>query len=97
MPTSPGDKFAAIARPDRYEPVRPSRLTARQRREYTDLHTAWQHAAKDAEDGSDGAQWERLDIAAQRAYDSLVDWVEENDLNYTAQDPRGPRLITWED
>lgn len=30
------------------------------------------------------------DHAEQEAYDELVDWVEEHDLNGTKHDPRGP-------
>jgi hypothetical protein len=32
---------------------------------------------------------ERQCLAAEKAWDDLVDFVEENDLNYTKYDPRG--------
>lgn len=50
------------------------------------LMIAWKAAyARKVEEGSVAA-----DHAEQEAYDELIDWVEENDLNGTVHDPRGP-------
>lgn len=55
------------------------------RTEYRKLHSEWQAALTLKERrGSDADE-----LAEQDAYDALVDFVEENDLNYTEFDPRG--------
>lgn len=54
-------------------------------REAVRLREVWQEALRLAEvhEGTFGS-----DQAEQKAYDELVDFVEENDLNHTSYDPR---------
>lgn len=62
-----------------------AKLSQRQRHELTTLRAAWRAAFKAA--NHDDSQ--RAADAEQTAYDSLVDWVDENKLEYTEHDPRG--------
>lgn len=51
--------------------------------------TARWHEAVQALENSGGNP--SLDRAEQRAFDELVEWIENHDMNYTRLDPRGPR------
>lgn len=53
---------------------------------YDDLRGAWEDA-KAAHDTLDTPGSGELE---QATYDALIDFVEENGLNYTQRDPRGP-------
>lgn len=43
---------------------------------------------------ADLAEDDFLDAEAERLWDSLVDFVEANELNFTDHDPRGPEVAS---
>jgi hypothetical protein len=61
------------------------------RAEWRRFDKAWRDALDANERYSDGSRWEHFLLLEEEAYTALCDFVEENDLNYTQFDPRGPR------
>lgn len=80
---------------DKYLPPRPAKLTATQRTEWRTLDLAWRQAEIALEE-ADGWRYDQAYERREAAWDSLVDWVEENDLNFTKYDARGPERINDE-
>ncbi len=59
--------------------------------QYTSLLDAWEAAARRSEKTSS----DKDSAAEQVAYDELIEYVEDNDLNYTSLDPRGEESETF--
>lgn len=81
---------------DKYLPPRPATLTPTAMRQWRKLERTWRQAEDELE-SADGWRYDRAYEARELAWDTLVEWVEANDLNFTAYDPRGPERITDED
>lgn len=69
------------------------KLSRKQRSEYTALRKELNAAVKALDTDED---YDAASTREQVAFDSLSDWVEENDLNYTEFDPRGTRADLYE-
>lgn len=61
-------------------------------RRVAQLKRAHDEASLALSQGQDTEEWPLLGDAEQDAWDALVDYVEEHDLNYTEWDPRGPEV-----
>jgi hypothetical protein len=87
-----GDKLTAVSRADEYLPYREVRISTAQKQEYRALLNDWKGALAESNANTDPSDqvYNRLARAEDAAYDSLCDWVEENHLDWSKYDPRGP-------